>query len=371
MRCGAAGIPAFFTPTGAKTVLEEGGFPIKLGPDGKSVVIPAKAKEGRVFNGKNYMMEEALTGDFSLVKGWKADTLGNVIFKKSARNFNPNVAGAGKICIVEVEEIVQPGEIDPADVHLPACYVDRLLIGERYDKQIEFRIVHQEDHKPTITGRDKEGRERIVARAAAEIKDGMYVNLGIGLPAFCPYYLDPDMNVQFQSENGILGQGIKAPTEEELDADLINASKQTVTVIPGASFFSSADSFAMIRGGHMDISILGGLQVSSEGDLANWIIPGKMVKGMGGAMDLVSGCKNVIITMEHTARGKPKIFPQCTLPLTGKHVVDMVITEMAVFRFDKKTRKMTLCEIGGDHTLEEVKAATACDFEVAEPLLRF
>lgn len=142
-------------------------------------------------------MEEAITGDFSLVKGWKADTLGNVIFKKSARNFNQDVAGAGKTCIVEVEEIVQPGELDPANVHLPACYVDRIVKGERFDKQIEFRIVHKEGVKPTITGKDKEGRERMVARAAAEIKEGMFVNLGIGLPAFCPYYLDPDMNVQF------------------------------------------------------------------------------------------------------------------------------------------------------------------------------
>lgn len=134
MRCGAAGIPAFFTATGAKTVLEEGGFPIKLGSDGKTCEIPAKPKEPRVFNGKNYMMEESITGDFSLVKGWKADKLGNVIFKKSARNFNPDVAGAGKICIVEVEEIVEPGELDPAEVHLPACYTDRLVLGERYDK---------------------------------------------------------------------------------------------------------------------------------------------------------------------------------------------------------------------------------------------
>ena len=370
-RAGGAGIAAFFTPTGANTVIQEGGFPIKLGTDGKSTVIPAKPKEGRTYNGRNYILEESITGDFSIVKGWKADTLGNVVFRKSARNFNPDVAGAGKVCIVEVEEIVEAGELDPDNIHLPACYAHRIVKGEKYDKKIEFRIVHVEGKEPTITGKDKDARVRIVKRAAAEIKDGMNVNLGIGLPNFCPMYLPKGINVQFQSENGILGLGTKAPTEEEVDADLINASKQTVTIEKGASFFSSAESFAMIRGGKMDLSILGGLQVSQEGDLANWIIPGKMVKGMGGAMDLVSGCKNVIVTMEHTAKGNTKFFEKCSLPLTGKHVVDMVITDMAVFKFDKTTRQMTLMEIGGDHTLEEVKAATGCSFAVAEPLGRF
>lgn len=327
VRCGGAGIAGFYTPTGANTVIQDGGFPIKLGKDGKSTIIGAEPREARVFNGRDYIMEESIVGDFSIVKGWKADTLGNVVFKKAARNFNPDVAGAGKVCIVEVEEIVEAGELDPESIHLPACYVHRIVKGEKYEKRIEFRIVAKEGEKVAITGRDKEARERIVRRATAEIKDGMYVNLGIGLPAFCSHFLPDGMNVMFQSENGILGLGNKSPTEEELDADLINASKQTVTTVKGAAYFSSAESFAMIRGGKMDLSILGGLQVSAEGDLANWIIPGKMVKGMGGAMDLVSGCKNVIVTMEHTAKGTTKFFEKCSLPLTGRHVVDMVITE--------------------------------------------
>lgn len=181
-----------------------------------------------------------MTGDFSIVKGWKADTLGNVVFRKTARNFNSDVAGAGKTCIVEVEEIVQPGELDPDNIHLPACYTHRIVKGELYEKRIEFRMVHTEGSKVQISGKDKDARERIVKRAAKEIKDGMYVNLGIGLPVFCPHYLPKGVNVQFQSENGILGIGPRFPTEAEVDADLINASKQTVTVEKGASFFSSS-----------------------------------------------------------------------------------------------------------------------------------
>ena len=199
----------------------------------------------------------------------------------------------------------------------------------------------------------------------------MYVNLGIGLPVFCSHYLPADKNVLFQSENGLLGIGTKAPTEEELDADLINAAKQTVTATTGASYFSSSDSFAMIRGGKMDLSILGGLQVSAEGDLANWIIPGKMVKGMGGAMDLVSGCKNVIVTMDHTAKGSMKFLDKCSLPLTGRHVVDMCITEMAVFRWDKATREMMLCEVAPGVSVDLVKANTGCAYKLAPDLKEF
>lgn len=213
-------------------------------------------------------------------------------------------------------------------------------------------------------------RERIVKRAAKELKSGMYVNLGIGIPTICPNYVPDDVKIMLQSENGILGLG-PFPTEENLDADLINAGKQTVTVLPGASYFSSSQSFAMIRGSHMDVSILGAMEVSERGDLANWIIPGKLVKGMGGAMDLVQGAKKLVVTMEHTAKGNKKIFKECKLPLTGKEVVDMLITELAVFEFDKETRQMTLTEIAEDTTLEEVIANTEARFEVAKDLKRF
>jgi 3-oxoacid CoA-transferase len=213
-------------------------------------------------------------------------------------------------------------------------------------------------------------RERIAKRASKELKDGMYVNLGIGIPTLCANYLEPGVHITLQSENGILGLG-RFPTEQEVDADLINAGKQTVTVIPGGSFFSSSQSFAMIRGGKMDISILGGLQVSCDGSLANWIIPGKMVKGMGGAMDLVSGARKVIVTMEHTAKGQHKFLEECTLPLTGKKIVDMAITDLAVFTWDKQTSEMMLIEVAKGRTVEDVKRDTGCKFLISPTLKEF
>lgn len=318
------------------------------------------------------MLEDSIVGDFSLVKAWKADTAGNLIFRKSARNFNPDVCTAGKICIAEVDEIVPEGYFDPDHVHIPSVYVHRIVKAEHPEKRIEFKTLHVEGQKPQIPGKgeDKEGRERIVKRAAKELKDGMYVNLGIGIPTLCANYLEPGVHITLQSENGILGLG-RFPTEQEVDADLINAGKQTVTVIPGGSFFSSSQSFAMIRGGKMDISILGGLQVSCDGSLANWIIPGKMVKGMGGAMDLVSGARKVIVTMEHTAKGQHKFLEECTLPLTGKKIVDMAITDLAVFTWDKQTSEMMLIEVAKGRTVEDVKRDTGCKFLISPTLKEF
>lgn len=352
IRAGGAGIPAFFTPAGVGTEVAAG-------------------KESRDFDGKKYLLESWLKADFTIVKAWKGDTAGNLIFKGTARNFSPMMAAAGKITIAEVEELVAIGLLDPNEIHVPGIYVQRIFEGKNYEKRIEQKTISQPlaESKSTDPEVRKMGvgldKNQIAKRISKELKEGYYVNLGIGIPTLVANYIPEGMNVVLQSENGLLGIG-PFPTENKIDADLINAGKQTITMQPGSSLFNSAESFAMIRGEHVDLTILGAMEVSENGDIANWKIPGKMVKGMGGAMDLVASAKNIIVAMQHVSKdGKSKLLKNCSLPLTGINCVKKIVTELAVLEVLPEGG-FKLVETAPGITIADVQKATEGKLIIAD-----
>lgn len=336
IRAGGAGIGGFYTPTSAGTVLAEG-------------------KETKEIDGKLYVFQKALRGNVALIRAWKGDTAGNLVYRMTEQNFNKAMATAADVVIAEVEHLVPVGDLDPDQIHTPGCYVDYLVQAHTTLEELGTSA--------SIDGGVKnidDERLLMAKRALAELHKGDVVNLGVGIPTLVADFITPEHGIILHTENGMLGVG-PAPTEGGALDYPVNAGKIPVTALPGSSYFDSADSFAMIRGGHVDVAIMGGLQVDEAGNLANWAVPGKPLLGVGGAMDLASGAKRLIVTMTHTStRGEAKIVPQCTLPLTAMGAVDMVITDLAVFQFING--RLILVELMPGATLAEVQQKTTAAF---------
>ena len=342
IRAGGAGIGGFFTPTAAGTVLSEG-------------------RETKCIDGRLHVFQPALKADVALVRAWSADTTGNLSYRMTEQNFNRAMATAADLVIAEVEECLPAGELPPESVHTPGCYVDYLV-------PVQTTVADLGSSASIVDSGKKAGglRMKLAQRALAELRPGNIVNLGVGIPTLVADLITPAHGLILHTENGMLGVG-PAPESGGAMEYPINASKIPVTALPGSSYFDSADSFAMIRGGHVDVAIMGGLQVDEKANLANWAAPGKPLLGVGGAMDLASGTKRLIVTMTHSSRdSRSKIVPACTLPLTATNSVDVVITELAVFRFYEG--RLTLTELMAGVTLEEVRAKTDAMFEIALPV---
>ena len=339
IRAGGAGIGGFFTPTAAGTVLAEG-------------------RETKRIDGRLHVFQPALRANVALIRAWSADTAGNLTYRMTEQNFNRAMATAADLVIAEIEECVPTGELPPESIHTPGCYVDYLV-------PVKTSVADLGSSASIADSGKKAGglRMKLARRALAELRPGDIVNLGVGIPTLVADLITPAHGIILHTENGMLGVG-PAPESGGAMEYPINASKIPVTALPGSSYFDSADSFAMIRGGHVDVAIMGGLQVDERANLANWAAPGRPLLGVGGAMDLASGAKRLIVTMTHASRdGQSKIVPSCTLPLTATNAVDVIITELAVFRFCDG--RLTLTELLDGTSLEEVKAKTDALFEIA------
>ncbi|MCW1967748.1 MAG: 3-oxoacid CoA-transferase [Anaerolineae bacterium] len=336
IRAGGAGIGGFYTQSAAGTVI-------------------AKDAETKIINGKLHVLVPALRANVAFVRAWKADTAGNLVYRLTEQNFNKAMATAADLVIAEVEHLVPLGSLDPNEVHTPGNYVDYLV-----QAKLTLEDLGSSASVKGGARRVSESRMNMARRALKELKRGDVVNLGVGIPTLVADLITPEHGIILHTENGMLGIG-PAPTDGGALDYPVNAGKIPVTALPGASYFDSADSFAMIRGGHVDVAIMGGLQVDAARNLANWAVPGKPLLGVGGAMDLASGAKRLIITMTHTDdEGASKLVPQCTLPLTALGTVDMIITELAVFKFVGE--QLHLLELMPGATLDEVRAKTAVTF---------
>lgn len=336
LRAGGAGIGGFFTPTSAGTALAEG-------------------RETKIINGIEQVFIPGIRGNVAFIRAWKADTAGNLQYRMTEQNFNRAMATAADLVIVEVEEIVPVGEIKPEFVHTPGSYVDYLVQATLTLDDLGSSASVSSSKKVS------ESRMNMAKRALKELKKGDVVNLGIGIPTLVADLISEEDGIILHTENGMLGVG-PAPTDGGGAMDYpVNAGKIPVTALDGSSYFDSADSFAMIRGKHVDVAVMGGLQVDNAANLANWAVPGQPLLGVGGAMDLASGAKKLIITMMHTEKnGDAKVVSSCDLPLTAIKAVDMVITDKAVFEFING--ELTLTEIMPGSTLEEVRATTTANF---------
>lgn len=337
IRAGGAGIGGFYTPTAYGTVI-------------------AQNADTKVINGKHYAFVPGLRANVAVIRARTADTAGNLVYHMTEQNFNKAMATAADLVIAETEQIVPVGELDPNEIHTPGCYVDYLVQAHTTAEDLGSSASVESSGKKA-----DDVRMNMARRALAELKPGYMVNLGVGIPTLVADLITPEHGIILHTENGMLGVG-PAPTSGGAMDYPVNAGKIPVTALPGSSYFDSADSFAMIRGGHVDVAIMGGLQVDERGNLANWAVPGKPLLGVGGAMDLASGARRLIITMTHTERdGSAKIVPECTLPLTALGAVNLIITDLAVFAF--VDGQLRMLEVMPGATRDEVRAKTSAHFE--------